>query len=367
MTENEFASGRGFDAEPLGADGYAAVWSDFDGDAFTPDKGPPGTARDGTQGGAAFFQGGVPRLLGFHLEFAMHLVLVAVAAQVLDVGIGLVEVLDAFAGEVSGEAVLPELVFAFDLAFGLGRGRVAKAHAVEAQRLAELGEGVGDVGEEEGVEVHVELEGQAVFEEGGGEEVEVGEEGFARVEFGAGEHPAAIVEHVEHGEEELGVGKPAVGRGVELPEFADLGALPAADRGGQVGVGFGVSQMVFEGPAADLGAVEGEVAQAQDFAGGEAVGGGGLGGEAFGEQGEDFGRPGRRVIAAGEAGPPDGVALRTGAQVVAVEFVEATAGELQLGGRGVDVEFLSAEAGQDVPDQRWGQAIEELWLFIGGV
>ena len=48
----------------------------------------------------------------------------------------MVQVLDGFAGKVSGEPVLPELVFAFDLAFGLRGGRVEEAHAVAAQRLA---------------------------------------------------------------------------------------------------------------------------------------------------------------------------------------------------------------------------------------
>ena len=203
MTEDDLVSGQGFDPEALGADRHAAIGADFDFDAFTPDKGPPRTARDRAQGGALFFPSGVPGLLGFPLEFAVDFVLVTVEAQGLDVGVGLIEIGDVFAGEVSGEAVLPELVFALNFALGLRCGRVKEAHAVEAQRLAELGEGVGDVGEEEGVEVHVELEGQAVFEEGGGEEVEVGEEGFALVEFGAGEEAAAIVEHVEHGKEEF--------------------------------------------------------------------------------------------------------------------------------------------------------------------
>ena len=74
----------------------------------------------------------------------------------------------------AGEAVLPELVFAFDFAFGLGRGGVAEGNAVEAERLSELSEGVGDVGEEAGMEVHIEFEREAVFEEGGGEEVVIG-------------------------------------------------------------------------------------------------------------------------------------------------------------------------------------------------
>ena len=40
------------------------------------------------------------------------------------------------------------------------------------------------------------------------------------------------------------------------------------------------------------------------------------------------------------------------AQIIGVEFVEPTAGELEFGGRSVGVELLRAEAGQDVTDQR---------------
>ena len=49
-----------------------------------------------------------------------------------------------------------------------------------------------------------------------------------------------------------------MGRSVQLPEFADLGALPASDWGVRA---FGRSRMritIFNGPAADLGAVQPE-------------------------------------------------------------------------------------------------------------
>jgi hypothetical protein len=150
-------------------------------------------------------------LLGFQVEFAMEFMLIAMEAQVGDVRIGLSEIGNIFAGEVGGEAVLPALMFAFDFAFGLGRGCVEEAHAMEAPGLAELGQGVGNLGEEEGVEVHVEFEGQAAFEKGGGKEVEVSREVFVFVEFGAGEETAAIVEPIEHGEKSFAGRKPAVG------------------------------------------------------------------------------------------------------------------------------------------------------------
>ena len=127
------------------------------------------------------------------------------------------------------------------------------------------------MGEEETVVIDVEFEGPPVRQKGGGEEVEVGEQNFALIELGAGEQAAAIIEHVEHGEGEPGVRKPAVGRGVELPEFADLRALPAA-HGGQDSFGWnGMGEFIFDGPAADLGAVEFEGVKTEGFGSGEAI------------------------------------------------------------------------------------------------
>ena len=162
-------------------------------------------------------------------------------------------------------------MFAFDLALGLGRGGIAQADVVELKGPAQLGQRLGIVREKDTVIIDVELERASVGQESGGQEVEVGEQQFALVKFGAGEQAAAIVEHVEHGEGALGVRKPAVGRGVELPEFADVRALPAAhgcqDSFGRDGMG----EFVFDGPAADLGAVEFEGVQAEGFGSGEAV------------------------------------------------------------------------------------------------
>ena len=119
--------------------------------------------------------------------------------------------------------------------------------------------------EKDTVVIDVDLERTSVGQESGGEEVEVGEEEFALIKLGAGEQAAAIIEQVEHGAGKLGVGKPAVGRGVELPEFADLSALPAA-HGGQNFFGRdGLGELVLECPAADLGAVEFEGMKAEGF------------------------------------------------------------------------------------------------------
>jgi hypothetical protein len=163
---------------------------------------------------------------------------------------------DFFTGEVSGQASLPVLVGAFDFAFGLGGGGIEETDVVKLECPAQLGQGVRIVSEKEAVVIDVDLERASGRPEGGGQEVEVGEQEFPLLNFCAGEQAAAIIEQIEHGEGGPGVRKPAVRRGVELPEFADLRALPAAD--GRQNF-FGRDRMgetVFERPAADLGAVE---------------------------------------------------------------------------------------------------------------
>ena len=47
------------DEEPLGADGHAAIGTDLEGRAHTPDVGPPAAAGHGAQGGAFFALRGV--------------------------------------------------------------------------------------------------------------------------------------------------------------------------------------------------------------------------------------------------------------------------------------------------------------------
>ena len=95
-----------------------------------------------------------------------------------------------------------------------------------------------------------------------------------------------------------------MGRGVQLPEFAEPGALPAADGGADFLGRAGVGQFIFDGPTADLGAVEFEVMQAQGFGGGEVVGTRRGAGQAFLEERQHERWPGLGVIAARSAGRP---------------------------------------------------------------
>ena len=270
--ENHGAGGGFFYTQALGADGHASIGADFEGGAHAPYVIPPRAVGSRAQGGAFFLFGLIPGALGCLAQFTMDFVGVMVRSQGVDVGIGRLDFQDFFTGEIGREASLPELVFAFDFALGLRRGSVAQTNIVEFKGPPHLGQCVGIMGEKKAVIINVELEGPAVIPEGGGQEVEVGEQQFALVKFGASEQATAIIEHVEHGTGELGMGKPAVRRGVQLPEFTNAVALPTTYRREN---SFGrdrMGQMVGQGPAADLSAVEFEVVQAQGFGSHKAVG-----------------------------------------------------------------------------------------------
>jgi hypothetical protein len=101
----------------------------------------------------------------------MNFVSVVVRPQGVDVRIGNMDFVDLFAGEVGRQPALPELVFAFDFAFGLRRGGVAQADVIELESPAQLREGVRVLSEEEAVVIDIELEGPSVSQESSGQEV----------------------------------------------------------------------------------------------------------------------------------------------------------------------------------------------------
>ncbi len=174
------------------------------------------------------------------------------------------------------------------------------------------------------VVIDVELQRASVRQEGGGQEIKIGKQQFALVEFGAGEEAAAIVEHVEPGEGELGVREPAVGRSVQLPQFADVVALPAAHWRQNFLGRDGMGQIVFERPAADLSAVEFEVMESERFGGHKAVGARRRTVVALVEEVQNGLRPRWGVVAARAAGQPvRTLFLRLGAQVSGGQRVEA--------------------------------------------
>lgn len=171
------------------------------------------------------------------------------------------------------------------------------------------------------------------------------------IDFGASEDPAAIVEHVDHREGLWAVGKPAVGRGVQLPEFADAAALPAPDGSGRAVIGFGVGEVVFDGPAADLSPIDLEVALAEDFAGGKAVGSRGAAAEPFVQKPIYLGGPVGGMIAARTTRDPSRLlVMSAGLEIIAVDLVKTAARKAKSVGGGFDFELAGAEDGQYVTD-----------------
>jgi len=356
--QNHLGAWRTFHAEALGADGHAPIGADLHGRAEAPNIGPPRAARGGAQDGAPFFLGQIPGLLRGQTQFAMDFVAVAMESQSVDVGVGGSDLGHVFAGEIGREAALPELMFALDFPFRLRRWGLQETDVIEFQRPAELRQRVGIVREEQGVMVDVDLPRSPVAQESGGEEIEVGQEAFPTIEFGTDEHAAAIVEPIEHGKVQRALGEPAMGRSVPLPEFADLGALPAAHRGGRA-LGRRVMRMIIlDRPAADLGTVELEGMQAPGFGGGKAVGARRGAIQPFLEEvGHRLGPSGGVVATRGSRDPQARFLAGAGAQVSGGEGIEAAARQAELFGRFGGRQGALAEGSQHMPDKRRGVTI----------
>jgi hypothetical protein len=256
MAEDELGAWVSLDAYTLSADRDATIGGDSDRRADAPDEGPPGTGGDRSQSGAFLLQGEIPSMGGFHLEFAVDLMVVAMESEVLDMRISLVEVGDLFACEEGGQTLLPKEVTAFDFPFGLRGWGIAKADAVEVEGSAQLGEGLGVMSEEDAMIIDIDFQRQPVFVKGGGQEIQIGQEQFALIDFGAGEDTAAIIEHVDHRKELRAVDEPLVRRGVQLPKFTDLTALPTFDRSLGAVVRPGVGEVFSDGPVTDLSPVQ---------------------------------------------------------------------------------------------------------------
>jgi hypothetical protein len=160
-------------------------------------------------------------------------------------------------------------------------------------------------------------------------------------------------------------GQPDVRGGIVLPEGTVIAGLPAFDgfaNGFVAGVG---GELMGDGPAAEAGAVSFEVETTMGFTGGGAVGGWGLGGKQFGDQGGDFSGPFRLVIAARQPGRPGlGVALSAGEQVVRAQLVEATEADPQFERDGFRRKEAGACLGEEMADQWRGNTVGELEFFI---
>ena len=299
--------------------------------------------------------------LGVRASSLVDFVGVAVAAQGGQERVGGVRGGDGFGGEEGGQTALPALVLAFDFALGLGRARVAQRDAVEEQRGPELGQGIGTLRKKQAVAIDVEFEWQAVLEEGGGEEVKVSEQIFAVIDGGSGADARTVIEQIQERIIFRVAGEPAMGRGVELPERADFQALPAAHRGGRARAGQGMSQVLGEGPTADGGGIDALAQTAQHFGSGAAIGRRRLGGEELAQERRGARRPVRGVVAARGAGRPAVLLVAGGsAQIIGVEFVEASATQTELRGGRDRRDCAVPEGGEHGADQRSAETVGEL-------
>jgi hypothetical protein len=122
-----------------------------------------------------------------------------------------------------------------------------------------------------------------------------------------------------------------MGRSVQLPEFADLGALPAAHWGVRALGGSGMRITLFNRPATDLGAVELEGVESEGFGSGEAVRARWGAIQAFFEKvGDRLGPSGSMVTPRGCGEPPPRLFSGAGPEVIGKERIEAAPGEAEL-------------------------------------
>ena len=118
--KHHLAARRSFHSQPLRANGHAAIGADVKGGAPAAHIMPPGAARWRTQCGALFLAGLIPGALRSLSQFTMDFLGVGMSPQGINVRIGHLDSGNFFAGETGRQPALPERVFAFDFAFGVG-------------------------------------------------------------------------------------------------------------------------------------------------------------------------------------------------------------------------------------------------------
>ena len=109
-------------------------------------------------------------------------------------------------------------------------------------------------------------------------------------------------------------------RGVQLPEFADLGTLPATHGGVRAFGGSGVGIVIVQGPSTNLSSVELEGVESQGFGGDETVRARRIAAQTLFEQVDDRLGPGGGMVTTGGARHPQvRFLLSTGAEVIGVK------------------------------------------------
>ena len=157
---DDFGTWRGVHGQALGADGDFAVIADTDAGLLAPDVGPPGAGWGGTEDGTVFSQSQGASGVWGDAQFAMDFVVVGVEEELVEQVVGSFDLEDVIGGQERGQAFLPVVMAAFDFAFGLGCWGEAQGDAIEVQSGSELGESIRDLGEEEGVVIDIEGQGQ---------------------------------------------------------------------------------------------------------------------------------------------------------------------------------------------------------------
>jgi|ERR1700683_3537131 len=148
---------------------------------------------------------------------------------------------------------------------------------------------------------------------------------------------------------------------IVLPESSQIADLPPFNWKWPLLV-FGIrSPLVLEGPAANAGTIGFKVQPAMKFAGRGAIGGSRFGGEQLGEEIGNGLWPGGMMVATGHTWRPKrGCSFSAGAKILAVELIEARSGQAQFVSRLASREFTRAMTGQQMADDRSGQAFDEL-------
>ena len=349
---NDLCSGWFIDAQTLSAEGDAAVGVDASRGALAPDVRPPWAVREGAQNRTFLAAGPLPGGLRGGADLAMLFVRVAMCAQLIEQWIGERECGDLLGGKEGGQTFLPVIMEAFDFAFGLRRGSVAQGDFVEAQGGAKLGKCLWSMGEEEGVVIDIEGQGQAAGGKGAGEEVEMSQERLARVEPRKGHDAAVVVNDFKQVQRLAPLAEPAVRRSIVLPQLADLLDLPAPHRFAWLLVFSVRGEPLPQSPAADAGAINLEVMATMRLRGREAVGGRRARLQQLAQEIADFLRPAWMVIATRAAWLPGSVAaLNAGAEVIGVENIKAAAAQIEFGENICRGEEVAPEPRHDITNK----------------
>jgi len=146
--------------------------------------------------------------------------------------------------------------------------------------------------------IDIQSQRQAAGDKGAGKEVQMREEEFALVYPGQWQQSTVVIDDLKQGQLLVALRKPTMGRGIILPELADLLDLPAANRLSLLlvlGVG---SKTLSQGPSADRGAVDFKMVTTMNFGSRKAVRDRRSGAEQFTQQCEHFDWPSWTMVAA---------------------------------------------------------------------